>query len=120
MNIVLLISAAVFAAAGQIFLKQSAVGGSTKEVGLVTYFISLLASGWSWLAVLSYGISFGLYMIALRRVELSTARSFSALSYVFVIAVSVIIFRDSITPLKIIGVVLIAAGVLFVGLSTTR
>ena len=63
-----------------------------------------------------FGLSFAVYMIALKKVELTTARSFSTLSYIFVMILSFIILKDTVTPFKIIGIALITTGIFLVGI----
>ncbi len=65
--------------------------------GLVGFFISMLI----WLYVLS-------------RMELSLAYPFVALNYVLILFGSYFLFKETITPLKIVGVVVIIVGVYLV------
>ena len=51
------------------------------------------------------------YGIALSRLELSVAYPVMSLSFVFVLVFSVMLFSESLTPAKAIGVTLICAGV---------
>jgi len=52
------------------------------------------------------------YGIALSRLELSVAYPVMSLSFVFVLIFSVVLFSESLTPGKAIGVALICAGVI--------
>ena len=65
---------------------------------VVAVFVSAL------LAAITYGI-------ALSRLDLSFAYPFMSLSFVFVLVFSVMLFSESLTPAKAIGVTLICAGV---------
>lgn len=113
----LLFIAAVLASFGQVFLKKSTFSTSGNETNSIKYLYTLLLNYNIWLALVLYGISFAVYMIALKKVELSTARSFSTLSYIFVMILSFIILKDTATPIKIIGIALISAGIFLVGIS---
>jgi len=115
LNLILLILSALFGAVGQIFLKKSAAA-CAEQADIVQYFISLLCNGSAWIGAVSYFVSLGLYMVALSRTELSIARSVSAFSYVLVIVLSYFIFRDTFTPLKVAGVILISVGIFLLGL----
>lgn len=115
MNILLLIIAAFFAAFGQLSLKKSAI--TSKTSGVINYILSLFGNPFAWLSVVFYGISLLLYMIVLRKEELSIARSFSALSYILVITSSIFLFKESISLIKLSGIVFIAIGILLLGLS---
>ncbi|HTH28546.1 MAG TPA: EamA family transporter [Sphingobium sp.] len=70
-------------------------------VGLALYFLSAVV----WLFVLS-------------RIELSTAYPFVALGFVFTALLARIFIGESFTPAKIIGTILIIAGVLIVARGT--
>ena len=117
MRYIFLIISAILASGGQLCLKKSAVEYSNITLSnLFQYFVYLLTSIYSWLGVLCYGLCFAIYMIALNKVELGIARSFSALSYMLVILFSVIIFKDNITLFKVIGMTLITAGIIFISI----
>jgi multidrug transporter EmrE-like cation transporter len=117
MRFVLLIISAILAAAGQIFLKKSAVEFSSINLdNLLKYFIYLASNVFSWLGIVSYGLSFAIYMVVLNKVNLSIARSFNAISYILVILFSIIIFKDGIGLFKIIGISMITAGIIFISI----
>jgi len=62
-----------------------------------------------------YAVGFVFYLLALRRGELSTVYPVLAVRYVWVIALSVLLFpADSLNALKVSGAVLAAAGVVLV------
>ncbi len=111
MNILILIISALLAAAGQFFLKKATVSTDLSYNNLFKYFIDLILNKFIWFAVLSYFISFAMYMIALKKVELSIARSLSSLSYLFIIFFSFFFLRENISLIKIIGISLIGAGI---------
>lgn len=56
-------------------------------------------------------------MAAMTKFELSYAYPFTTLSFILVVVLSVIIFRDTTTLLKVLGLVLITIGVLLVGIN---
>jgi multidrug transporter EmrE-like cation transporter len=58
-----------------------------------------------------YGLSTVLLVFALRKGQLSILYPIIALTYVWVILLSVIFFQEQITPLKVAGVLSIVAGV---------
>ena len=114
LNLLYLIIAAVLGSFGQVFLKKGAVS-TQLTTNYFTYFLDLLKNPFAWLGTISYFASLGFYMVALNKTELSIARSISALSYVFVIAISFFLFKDSISPLKIIAIILISIGIFILG-----
>ena len=116
MSIFLLIIAAFLAAAGQLFLKKAAISSVTENQQIIIYLFFLIKNLFAWLGAFSYAFSFLIYMIALKNVELSVARSFSTLSYIIIIILSVIIFKDNLNLITIIGSILISAGILLIGI----
>jgi drug/metabolite transporter (DMT)-like permease len=70
-------------------------------------FVLLFAGSIFWLSVLS-------------RLELSLAYPMLSLSYVVVVLLSWVIFRENVTPLRLLGVFVIVGGVALVGLSNSQ
>lgn len=64
-----------------------------------------------------YGISFLAWVKVLSQVELSYAYPMVSISYVIIILFSYLFFKENITPARIIGVLLIIIGVIFVAKS---
>jgi len=73
------------------------------ELALDPWVIAVFAT--ALIASLTYGV-------ALSRLDLSVAYPFMSLSFVLVLVFSVLLFSESLTPGKVIGVVLICAGVI--------
>ena len=125
MNYFLLVTASILAAAGQLSLKKGTMAPQNFPLAIdwitsspvLHYFFSLIFNIYIWCGFVSYGLSFLLYLAALKNTDLSIARSFSALSYVIVISLSFIIFKDRITVLKLAGISAIALGILLIALA---
>lgn len=62
-----------------------------------------------------YGLSAVLLVLALRHGELSMLYPLIALNYVWVTVLSVIFFHDSVTVLKVAGILVIVTGVAIMG-----
>lgn len=67
--------------------------------------------------IISYGISFLLWIKVLGKMELSYAYPMVSLGYVLIMFFSYFIFKENITYIRIIGVILIIAGVILVARS---
>lgn len=65
-----------------------------------------------------YGFSTVLWMYILNRVDISIAYPMQSIVYVFAIIGGYYFFHESITPLKILGCLVILIGVLMIGLSS--
>lgn len=76
------------------------------------FFAHLALNPW---IIASYGSAFLaslFWWLALRTLDLSHAYPFTTLSYVLVLVFSAVLFREAITPPKIIGMILIIAGMI--------
>jgi len=58
-----------------------------------------------------YGISIGLWLMVLSRVEVSLAYPFISIGYVITAATGFLFLGESVTPLRLAGIVLICMGV---------
>lgn len=82
--------------------------------GRVEFVLRLLLNPW---VISSLGAAFlGMvtWMLALSKADLSYAYPFTSLSFVLVLAASVLVFREPVTATKVAGLVLVVAG-LWVG-----
>lgn len=110
MTLVLLILALVFNLLAQSFLKTAVLGIKFDSLS-VTFFTKLIASPQIWGGAFFYGISFLFYVMALSRGELSRISPVSqALTTLGVVLISVILFNEPLTALKIVGLILLIAG----------
>lgn len=82
--------------------------------GLPSLAVAVLSSGWLWAGVILHGLALATWIYSLARVQLSIAYSFIALGYVFIAIASVLVFQEALTPGRIIGMVLVVAGVLMI------
>jgi drug/metabolite transporter (DMT)-like permease len=87
--------------------------GFSLNRGDLSFNISVL----SILGLFLYLISFFMYMFLLTKFDLSyIAPLATALAYTFTIASSVIVFKETISKLNIVGLVLLLVGIIFVNL----
>ncbi|AFM01420.1 MULTISPECIES: SMR family transporter [Desulfitobacterium] len=64
-----------------------------------------------------YGISFLLWIKVLSKTELSYAYPFVSLGYIFIMAFSVIVFKENISFYRVLGTALVIVGVFFISRS---
>lgn len=111
--IYIILLSVLLGAGGQIFFKYGAM--RIPETG------SLLAKAvvaWPIAAGLAfYGVSTLLWIYALRSVELSYAYPLISLGYVLVFIASYFLFHETISPLRLGGLVLILGGIILVARS---
>lgn len=67
--------------------------------------------------IISYGVSFLLWIKVLSKVELSYAYPMVSLGYVLVMIFSYFFFKENVTPIRILGVAFIMIGVILVARS---
>ena len=119
-NIMMILFSIVMGVIGQICLKQGMIniGRFTSNVNNT---INLLQRALSNPVVITgflcYGISALSWLIVLSRVELSYAYPMVSLGYVLVVLLSWIIFKENVTLLRLIGVVIVCFGVFLIARS---
>lgn len=116
MNIILIVIAAILAAFAQLMLKKAAVTSVLPKDEIIVYFFNLIKNIYAWLGACSYGTSFIFYMIALKNIKLSYARAFSSASYILVIILSIVLYKEQVNFVTLLGMIVIGVGILLVGL----
>ena len=105
----LVIFGTVLAAIAQVLIKRGAMGLESKHVIDMLTNVNLLA-GYA-----CYGIFTILLSLALRDTELSVLYPIISLTFVWVAILSVVFFKEQITPLKMTGIAVICCGVALLG-----
>lgn len=101
-NWIALIVAIATSVVGQTMLKSGAASGS------------FIAQLFDWRTILGFGLYGGaaiFYIVALRRIPISVALPCTASSYVAALAIGHYVFAESISPLHMVAVAVILAGV---------
>ncbi|PRR80228.1 putative 4-amino-4-deoxy-L-arabinose-phosphoundecaprenol flippase subunit ArnF [Clostridium liquoris] len=106
-------------ALGQVLVKYGAVNLDLNfsPGHLIGSIISILKNFSVMSGIISYGVSFLLWIKVLSKVELSYAYPMVSLGYVLVMIFSYFLFKENITPLRIAGVLFIILGVVLVARS---
>ena len=98
---------------GQVVLKwQVGRAGAVPvdAVGKLGFVLGMLLNPWVLSALAAAFLGMLTWMLALTRLELSYAYPFTSLSFVFILAASVVFFHEPVSTTKVIGMVLIAEG----------
>ena len=110
-----------FAVAGQMILKAAMdrVGriGSAEVAAFGEYVGRAAREPRLWLGMFLFGVSGMFWLVVLSRVPLSLAYPFVGLSYVAVVLLSRFILGEQVPALRWIGVLVVAAGLVIIGLS---
>ncbi len=73
-----------------------------------------------WAGLFLFGISSLFWLVVLSRVPLSVAYPFVGVSYVIVVGFARLVHHEHIPPLRWVGVLVVAAGIVIIGLSFRR
>lgn len=113
-NVALILISSVLTAIGQIAFKYGMQAFSTIEVSLPTLprlLWQIFTTPSIIIGFASFGLGAVLWLFALARAELSWAVPLSAVTYVIVLGAGVLVFKEPLTPVKLAGTALVAAGV---------
>ncbi|SDS74314.1 EamA-like transporter family protein [Paenibacillaceae bacterium GAS479] len=111
MQYVLLVGSIILGAFAQILLKLGTTKATSMEV------IKLISNFYILGGLFLYGLSAVLWIYCLSKVQLSFAYPMVSLGYVIVFVLSYWIFGESISMLRVVGLVTIVLGVLMIAKS---
>jgi len=114
-SVLLVLGCTVLGAAAQVLMKM---GGNQLPPGASVVQMLTCVPLLGGLTV--YGLSTVLLILALRNSELSLMYPIIALTYVWVMILSVVIFGESLNAFKVLGVLVIVAGVAVLGRGSQR
>ena len=113
---ILLLAGVVCNVAAQSLLKYSLTRAAViVDVSPLKKIVSTVFQPLFMLAILAYGIGFGLYAISLSKLELSRAYPVSSIAAIILITlVSLLFFHEPFSVTKIVGLVVCAAGIILI------
>lgn len=85
--------------------------------GFLSMLPSMAANIYLWLSAGCYVISIALWLVVLSKVDVSYAYPFLSIGYVLSAVVGYFAFGEAVTPVRIIGIVVICAGVILISRS---
>ena len=118
--IVYILISVVLGAVGQIMLKNgmSSMGPLTLSVGQLGSILWRMATNPFVVLGLGFYVCGTLFWLtALSRVDLSYAYPFASLSYIVMLTASWLLFHENITPMRVLGSVVVGRGVLLISRS---
>jgi len=117
--VIAIIIAIIVGVAGQILIKNAlnSIEKLDFSTGAVSTYIRIFSEPYVMIGAATYIISIFFWIYGLSKVDLSYAYPFLALSYVLILVGSWYFLGESISTLRIIGVLIICAGVLIVARS---
>lgn len=111
MNMILLLLSILGSAVGQYYYKKAADVSAGIDNNIL-YFIDMMKHIWLWLALFIYGVSFLLYMIALKELDISFARPLTSLGYILTYVMAIFFLGEDFTVRRLIATILITVGVM--------
>jgi multidrug transporter EmrE-like cation transporter len=117
---ILIITAVVMSAVGQMALKIAVERAQLKEAiaaGAISAVGAAVGTPMLWVAVLIYVGSIALWLWALSEADLSIAYPFVSLGFVLTMLFAAVFLKEAVTPLKLTGTMLIVIGCVLVARS---
>lgn len=87
------------------------------QSGVVDALIAASMSPLIWVGLLIYGLSVTMWLWVLSKVDLSVAYPFVGISFLVTMGFGAFLLNENVTPIRILGTILIASGCLLVGKS---
>ena len=100
---------------GQVAFKYAAISPTNRDGWY--YWLDLAKNHWIWVGIASYIAEFLLWLAFLTLVPLSQGVLLASFNIITIMLVGRILFKELLTLYRIIGMLLITAGVIFVGMS---
>ncbi len=120
MSIILVLFSVALVVAGQLLLKTGMLHIGTvfmRPAELLGLMRDALTSPYIWGGLMLMAVSSLIWLLALSREQLSYVQPFGALVYIFVLLFSWMFFKEDVGLMRIIGVIVITAGVALVARS---
>ncbi|GHS88627.1 hypothetical protein FACS189487_07280 [Campylobacterota bacterium] len=111
-NAILIFISAITTVSAQLLMRSAMIGiGDITSMGLNAAFYNIITNIKLWLALFSYAVSMLSFMALLGRMEISSAFPITnGLVYISLMVFAAFIFHESVTPLRMIGTMLIFVG----------
>jgi len=87
------------------------------QTGVLDTLIAAASSPLIWIGLIIYALSVGLWVWVLSKVDLSVAYPFVGVGFLVTMAFGIFLLNENVTPIRIIGTILIVAGCILVGKS---
>ena len=117
-NFILIVANILITCAAQLLMRKGMIEIGTVSLSSVWSHIgAIMQCGWLWLSGLCYITSMLLWMIVLSRLEVGFAYPFLSLGYVVAAIAGFYFFDESLSLLRIMGILIICFGVFIVAKS---
>ena len=119
MNIVLILSSVLLNCSAQLLMRKGMLlnGEVTGMENLWSSVPHMLTNLYLWGAMVCYAISIFVWMVVLSKVEVSYAYPFLSVGYVLSAVAGYLWFAENISPIRIVGIIVICLGVILISRS---
>ena len=112
MNIILILVSVLLNCTAQLCIRKGMLlVGETGMSNMITNLGVMVTNIWLWGAMICYALSILLWMAVLSKVEVSFAYPFLSIGYVVAAVVGYYFFGESLSVIRIVGIVIICIGV---------
>lgn len=117
-NITIILTSVLLNCSAQLLIKKGMLKiGEVSLAGMAQNFLPLITNIWLWSAMFCYGVSIVLWISVLSKVQVSYAYPFLSIGYVLSAVAGNFFFAETITPIRILGIVVICIGVILISRS---
>ena len=118
MNIILILVSVLLNCTAQLCIRKGMLlVGETGMSNRITNLGVMVTNIWLWGAMICYALSILLWMAVLSKVEVSFAYPFLSIGYVVAAVVGYYFFGESLSVIRIVGIVIICIGVYLISRS---
>ena len=118
MNILLILLSVLLNCAAQLLIRKGMlIEGEVGMQNMLSHVGSMFTNLWLWGAMFCYAVSILLWMSVLSKVEVSYAYPFLSVGYVLSAIAGYAFFNENISPIRIVGIVVICIGVILISRS---
>lgn len=118
MNTVMILASVLLNCLAQLLIRKGMLIEGEVGIGNIFQHIGpMLTNLWLWGAMFCYAVSILLWMSVLSKVEVSYAYPFLSIGYVVASIAGYFFFSESLTPIRIVGILVICIGVFLISRS---
>lgn len=118
MNVLIILVSVLLNCAAQICIRKGMLQtGEMTIIEMTSNIGTLVTNIWLWIAMFCYGISILLWMSILSKVQVSFAYPFLSVGYVISAIIGYFFFHESLSMIRVTGIVIICIGVILISRS---
>lgn len=118
MNFLLIFLSVALNCAGQVLMRKAMLDiGEVGSQPAAHTAMLMVSHAFLWLALICYGVSVLVWMAVLSKVEVSYAFPLGSIGYVIVAVLGYMFLGEQVSPLRLVGIVIICIGVFVVSRS---